>query len=369
MDDTTDLALRALAAATSPADTDAAAAICERAADEQQHAPYSAQDRREAAALLRRLSATIERPPRGLRFSYGGPPVRLDASLVDEDSFSPIDKLEPEAGHASATLFNAALAAGAVIAPAGITVECVGDDDTIGGGVVLIANQDGHTQGVTCGHRDVANIDGLTPVKALEYMVDELNAALGAQPDRGPACHQVLELRTGEELVALRADAPAGAPAHAANCDDEIGWRCTNVHCTQYACYLDPQAEPSGPTRVAIAARNPFTRDALADIVAADQRRVVVATTTAYADDVATLVSVPVDVLVIEVAAGGRDYTLAELDSISQALPEVRLVVFPGPGAPKLENLRPHATGALIEAPHPDARQIRLAITRAADRA
>lgn len=60
----------------------------------------------------------------------------------------------------------------------------------------------------------------------------------GPLPACCPACASAPELLSGEDLVERRRSAPADAPAHDANCDDEPGWRCANVHCTHYACYL-----------------------------------------------------------------------------------------------------------------------------------
>lgn len=367
MQDVTTLALRSFTAATTRQDAEAAAVLCELAADQDGHAPPQTRDHQDAATLLRRLSSTVARSPHGPRFSYNGRPVRLDPSRIADDKMITPDKTDPECGHATAALFNEAVASGAVIAPPGITVECLGDDDTDGGGFIPIARPAGTSRGVTCGWCDVANIHGASPVEALAFIVQELNRALGAPPERCPDCGCVLRLRTGEQLLALRDGAPPHAPAHTALCEDQIGLRCTNVECERFACYLEMDAAAPPPTRVAVAAQNPFVRDALAQIIAADQRRQVVAATGAPAESLAGLAD-SLDVLVVEITAHGG-HTLADLDSISQALPGVRVVVLPGYGAPQLETLRPWATGALIEADllAVDASTICHAIVTAAD--
>jgi hypothetical protein len=60
----------------------------------------------------------------------------------------------------------------------------------------------------------------------------------GPLPACCPACGRRPRLLCGEELVEIRRNAPADAPAHAALCDEEEGWRCANVTCPRFACYL-----------------------------------------------------------------------------------------------------------------------------------
>jgi hypothetical protein len=66
----------------------------------------------------------------------------------------------------------------------------------------------------------------------------------GPLPTVCPACTRLPELLGGEELLELRRGAPDDAPADGACLDDEPGWRCANVNCTQFGCYLP--APPPG---------------------------------------------------------------------------------------------------------------------------
>jgi hypothetical protein len=60
----------------------------------------------------------------------------------------------------------------------------------------------------------------------------------GPLPSCCPVCAGEPKLLGGEELIELRESAPDGAPAHAACCEEAAGWRCANVMCPRFACYL-----------------------------------------------------------------------------------------------------------------------------------
>lgn len=180
MDFVSEIALRALASATTPRDAEHAAAACERrAGDIGPDSPKYASNKA-AATLLRELATSAPRTPRQLTITYTGLPVRLDPTRIDPDKHVVPDHLDIDSGEAAARLFMDAVDAGAIVHPAGVTLECYGDDDTDGGGLVLVAFGDGRSRrGVTCGWRDMKNISGDTPKDALAFMVAELNAALG----------------------------------------------------------------------------------------------------------------------------------------------------------------------------------------------
>lgn len=84
----------------------------------------------------------------------------------------------------------------------------------------------------------------LQPVASLR----DVTAILGRAPlpTCCPACGSIPRVLGGEELVELRRRARAGAAAHEACCDDEPGWRCANVECTHYACYLSAPLSAAG---------------------------------------------------------------------------------------------------------------------------
>jgi hypothetical protein len=148
------------------------------------------------------------------------------------------------------------------------------------------------------------------------------------------------------------------------NSTREMSWRCAVLMLEDVA--TECASREATRTRVAIASTNQFVRDALQHIVAADPRYHVVETTGAPAGDLANLASAEIDVLVIEITGGGGGHTIADLDSLVEALPGVHVVVLPSPRAPQLEHLRTLANGALIETSAPDATAIRAAVGSAA---
>ena len=246
MDFVSEIALRALASATTPHDAEHAAAACERRAgdigpDSPGHASNQA-----AAALLRELATSAPRTPRHLTITYTGLPVRVDPTRIDPDKHVVPDHLDGDSGEAAARLLMDAVDAGAIVQPADVTIECYGDDDLDAGGFVLVAFGDCHSRrGVTCGWRDVKNISGKTPEDALAFMVAELNTALGVPT------------------------LPSGKLA-----------------------------------RVAIAAKELPVREALRQIVAGDPRSVVAGASGARVCEVANLACHDIDLLVV--AAGAR---------------------------------------------------------------
>jgi hypothetical protein len=128
-----------------------------------------------------------------LKVIYQGDPIRLDQSKIKTDMRVPArcgadGPADTEGGAVAATLFRDALAAGAIIAPKQLRLECYADEDEFGAGVILIAFPDtaGAATGLTCGWRDVENItaeehqdpfDPALVIDALEFYVAELNTA------------------------------------------------------------------------------------------------------------------------------------------------------------------------------------------------
>jgi hypothetical protein len=129
-----------------------------------------------------------------LGVAYRGSPVTVDLSRLSYQMSVPMRddrgrRTDPDAGAISAALFTCALNAGAIIAPAGMRLECHADDDWIGGGFILIAflEDDDSTVGVTTGWQDATKISapaGQHPCdpalvgEALKFMAHELNTAL-----------------------------------------------------------------------------------------------------------------------------------------------------------------------------------------------
>jgi hypothetical protein len=142
-------------------------------------------------AIVLGCTATGERV---LEIVYCGEPVTVDATKIrprmcvpsrgSETSLEDIDS-----GAISATLFNDALAAKAIVPPRDVRVDCYADDDESGGGFVLIAFAEGKRRGagITSGWRDALNIaaageqDPFDPelvADALEFMAAEVNSVL-----------------------------------------------------------------------------------------------------------------------------------------------------------------------------------------------
>jgi hypothetical protein len=128
-----------------------------------------------------------------LEIRYRGAPVTLDLSKLNAGLCVPTrgtgERLGDVEGAIAAALFNDAIATGAIIAPAGVRIECYADDDETGGGIILIAFPDSPSAraGVTTGWRDTRNIaaeehqdphDPELVAAALEFIAAELNTAL-----------------------------------------------------------------------------------------------------------------------------------------------------------------------------------------------
>ena len=129
-----------------------------------------------------------------LQVGYRGWPVTCDLSKVTDKMCVPVrgddEHLEDvEAGEIAARLFYDALAAGAIIAPAGVRLECYADDDERGSGVILAAFPEStdHPVGLTTGWREAHNISahvGQHPCDptlvgaAVKFFAHELNTAL-----------------------------------------------------------------------------------------------------------------------------------------------------------------------------------------------
>jgi hypothetical protein len=134
-----------------------------------------------------------------LTILYTGDLARVDPAKITEEMYVPnvgqrgILHADDRPGEVAARLFDTAESEGALLIPKGLRIECFGDDDTDGGGIILIAyRQSGPHVGVTCGWRDAENL-AAHPVDeredndpeivrmALEFMVGEINGALRPQ--------------------------------------------------------------------------------------------------------------------------------------------------------------------------------------------
>jgi hypothetical protein len=288
MENATETALHALASATTAQDAECGAAQCD-----------------EAAALLRQLAQRAPRPPRALTINYTGDPVRLDPTKIDPHKHVVPDNIEEDCGEQAARLFMDALEAGAIVAPDGIKLECYGDDDTIGGGIVLVAfSPGGHRRGVTCGWREVRNIFGDSPEDALEFMVAELNTALGVPPPR---------------------------PKRA---------------------------------RVSIAAKRPLVRAGLCQIVDRDARSIIAGE---LKPDDATLREEDLDLLIVEVGSRRSTYTVEDLEVFAKTFPHTPILVISAAGAPT-SRIRPLADVGVLAEKDISSAAIRNAIAKAARR-
>jgi hypothetical protein len=128
-----------------------------------------------------------------LEIVYRGEPVTVDATKITPRMCVPSrgheTSLEDISGTISATLFNDALTAKALVPPRDVRVECYADDDENGGGFLLIAFAETKRRGtgITSGWRDALNIaaageqDPFDPelvADALQFMAGELNSML-----------------------------------------------------------------------------------------------------------------------------------------------------------------------------------------------
>ncbi len=309
MDFVTEIALNALARATTPQDAERAATDCERRADDVEPDSPKRAGNRAAATALRALARSAPREPRPLTISYVGLPVRLDPTRIDPDKHVVPDYPEPTCGEDAARLFMDAVDAAAIAQPADIMLECYGDDDTDAGGFILVAFGAGRQRGVTCGWREVKNISGDSPEDALEFMVAELNAALG--------------VRTPPKVRL---------------------------------------------THVAIAAKQPSVHDTLRQIIAQDPHSVVSAVSGGEVSEVANLAGQDIDVLAVEVGPRTRGYTVEDLDVLAETFPHTPILVIPTAGAPARDTIQPFATGGMLADDEISTSALREAIAKAAHR-
>jgi hypothetical protein len=268
-----DLALHALCAVTLPADAERAANRCERDAKTAPPDSAAAGGHALAAQLLRELSQTVSPKPLGVRVTYLGAPVRVEGTKLAAAGALHAPAERETQGEAAARLFYDALAAGALIAPQRVRLECYGDDVLRGG--FILAAYSGHSpaRGVTCGWRAAENIAGRSVEDALEFMAGELNAALG--------------IRSG------------GRP----------------------------------PARVAVAARRASVRGAIRMLLDSDPR-FVLADEVTRAADIARLADGNLDAVVIEIGWAANGYTLRDLDVLTQTVPGTPVVLLAGPAGP-----------------------------------
>jgi hypothetical protein len=100
-------------------------------------------------------------------------------------------------GEVAARLFEQAKEARALVIPDELRAECYGDNDSDGGGLILVVYPKHGSAGVTCGWRDVENIvcpegdprpdnDRRLVTRALVFMAVEMNTALCTHGGRSP---------------------------------------------------------------------------------------------------------------------------------------------------------------------------------------
>ena len=140
-------------------------------------------------------------PASPISISYSGPPVKGDGRRIRHEMWVPNlgrnDPLQADdyPGEVAARLFEQAKEARALVIPDELRAECYGDNDSDGGGFILVVYPMHGSAGVTCGWRDVENIvcpdgdprsdnDRRLVKEALQFMAGELNAALGIRAAR-----------------------------------------------------------------------------------------------------------------------------------------------------------------------------------------
>jgi hypothetical protein len=148
-----------------------------------------------------------QQPPADtLAITYDGPPVRVDPTKITPvlwvpDLREPLGRHSPDAqpGSVATVLLYDAVAAGALLRPPGINLDCYADDDVDAPGFVLAAFPDAPEArvGVTGGWREIAHIalttdrddegtsanDKQAIIRALDFMAREFNAVLGCPTD------------------------------------------------------------------------------------------------------------------------------------------------------------------------------------------
>jgi hypothetical protein len=147
-----------------------------------------------------------KQPNDTLAITYDGPPVRVDPTKITADLSVP-DLREPSGSHsphaqpgsvATALLYDA-VAAGALLRPPSIKLDCYADSSVDAPGFVLAAYPDSPEVrvGVTAGWREMPHIalttdrddegtsanDKQAIIRALDYLAREFNAMLGCPTD------------------------------------------------------------------------------------------------------------------------------------------------------------------------------------------
>lgn len=146
---------------------------------------------------------TIPNSP-SLTISYSGLPITVSPRRITREMWVPNlgrnDPLQTDQypGEVAARLFEQAKEARALVIPDELRAECYGDNDSDGGGFILVVYPaGGPTVGVTCGWRDVENIarpegdprpdnDRRLITEALVFMAVEMNTALCTHGGRSP---------------------------------------------------------------------------------------------------------------------------------------------------------------------------------------
>lgn len=135
-----------------------------------------------------------------LTITYTGEPLSVEPSRITPKMFVPsvtgpgeLD-LECCAGRDGAQLFALAQTEGALLIPEGIVVECDGEDDEDGSGIVLeVYAAEDRRVGVTCGWSDAGHLarrsgdqraenDPGVVEEALKFLAAQVNTALGVNP-------------------------------------------------------------------------------------------------------------------------------------------------------------------------------------------
>lgn len=102
------------------------------------------------------------------------------------------------------------------------------------------------------GKRVTVTADPGKPIRAQTLVLDSDALYPQQQPDCCEHCGHKLQLLCGEELVEIGRSAPDDAPAHDAMCNDDLAWRCANVHCGYFAVEVEREYEVL--TRLAVRA-------------------------------------------------------------------------------------------------------------------
>jgi hypothetical protein len=134
---------------------------------------------------------------------YSGRPITVSPRRITRDMWVPnLGRNDPLAadefpGEVAVRLFEEAKEARALVIPDELRAECYGDNDSDGGGFILVVYPKLGSAGVTCGWRDVENIvcpegdprpdnDRRLVTQALVFMAVEMNTALCTHGSRSP---------------------------------------------------------------------------------------------------------------------------------------------------------------------------------------